>query len=106
MKLADANKKKNEDNLEVLKTRTSERLKGAMKKTKDYQKTVKKLAETYQKRYRERQINRFQWEQIRTWARGKMALSRTRFNAFKARVVNKYESTLTRQNAIRQRKRK
>lgn len=89
----------------VLRDRTKKRLEGAKKKTDDYLKTVKDLYKTYEERFRERKLNRFQWEQIQTWVRGKRQLSSDRYSAFRTRVINKYKSQLERTNAIKIRKR-
>jgi len=69
--LAEANVKNDEANLKVLKERTVERLDGAKVKTEKYIETLKTLFKTYEERYNERKLNRFQWEQIRTWVQGK-----------------------------------
>lgn len=87
-------------NLEILKERTRKRLENGKDKTEAYQKAVKKLFKDYTRRYKDRQLNKFQYDQIKAWVGGKLQLSNDRYAAYRERVINKYKTTLNRVKTV------
>ena len=82
------------EDLKVLRKRVKSRLEHAKEKTDQYREVVKKLYKKYKEDYDERVINKDQYEQILTWARGKWQLSKERYTNFMQRVVDQYEITI------------
>lgn len=65
---------------------------------------MKKLYKKYKDDYEERVINKDQFVQIGTWARGKYDLSRERYNSFKQRVIDSYATTISQMNNLKRSK--
>lgn len=93
-------------NLEVLKKRTKQRLENGKDKTDTYRKAVKELLKDYKERYTNRQLNKFQWDQIMEWAKGKLLLSKERYNAFKDTIIGRYKAVVDQTKLAKESKRK